>query len=296
MIDRLQSMKVFVRVAELGGFAPAARELDLSPAMVAKHVQSIEARLGTRLLHRTTRRQNLTEVGKLYLARSRAALAEFDAAEAAATELQAQPRGMLRVTAPVVLGSRGLAPLIPGFLAQYPQVDVELALHDRIVDLMEEGFDVALRTGELPDLPLVARPLQPLRMLLCATPAYLRRHGRPRAPQDLAQHACLGFTYWVHKERWRLLGPDGTEHGVPIRSRFTSNNGEALRQAALAGGGILMQWETLLHEDLAARRLVRVLPGYAPPQRAAHLLYAPERRPGAKLQRFIEYVARHLGR
>ncbi|MBA2675970.1 LysR family transcriptional regulator [Ramlibacter sp.] len=280
-------MQVFVRVAELGGFAPAARELDLSPAMVAKHVLAIEARLGARLLHRTTRRQSLTDVGRLYLERSRAALAEFQAAEASAAELQAQPRGLLRVTAPVILGSRGLAPLLPAFTAKHPQVQVELVLHDRVVDLMDEGFDAALRSGPLPDLPLS--------MLLCATPAYLRRHGRPRVPADLSNHACLGFSHWVHQDRWRLFAADGREHTVPIRSRLTSNNGEALRQAALAGGGILMQWEPLLREDLAAGRLVRVLSRYAPPQRPAHLLYLREQRPTAKLRHFVDHVLKHLG-
>lgn len=287
-------MQVFVRVVELGSFAAAAKALDLSPAMVAKHVQAIEQRLGARVLHRTTRRQSLTDVGRLYLDRVRTTLASFDSAEASATELQAEPRGLLRVTAPVVLGSRGLAPLLPGFMAACPQVQVELALHDRVVDLMEEGFDVALRSGPVADERVVARPLRPLRMLLCAAPSYLQQHGTPRKPADLSRHQCLGFTHWVHKNRWRLVGPAG-EASVPIHSAFSSNNGEALRQAALAGGGILMQWEVLLEDDLRSGRLVRVLPRHAPPPRAAHLLYLPERRPTPKLKRFVEHVLQHLG-
>lgn len=295
-MDRLTTLEVFVRVVECGSFAAAAKALDLSPAMVARHVQRIEAGLGTRVLHRTTRRQSLTDVGRLYLERAKAVLAEYASAQASAGELLAAPRGLLRVTAPVVLGSRGLAPLLPAFLAKYPEVQVELTLLDRVVDLMEEGFDVALRSGTPADPHVVARPLQPLRMVLCAAPGYLRRQGTPRTPADLASHHCLGFSHWAHKDRWRLIGQRGEEEAARVRSVLTINNGEALRQAALAGGGILMQWDVLVAEDLKARRLVRVLPRHAPPERPAHLLYLPERRPTPRRQRFVEHVLKHLGR
>jgi DNA-binding transcriptional LysR family regulator len=262
--------------------------------MAAKHVQEIESRLGARLLHRTTRRQSLTEVGRIYLERSKGLLADFDAAEASATELLAEPRGVLRVTAPVVLGTHGLAPLLGEFMVLCPQVSVELALHDRVVDLVDEGFDVALRSGPLPDSGFVARPLAPLRMLLCASPAYLRQHGTPRTPADLAKHECLGFAHWVHKDRWRLVGPAGEERAA-VKGRLQINNGEALRQAALAGVGILMQSDMLLAGDLAAKRLLRVLPKHAPPAREAHLLYLPDRHPRPKLQRFVDFVLERLG-
>jgi DNA-binding transcriptional LysR family regulator len=293
-MDKIDSMRAFVRVADLGSFAAGAKALDMSPTMAAKHVQEIESRLGARLLHRTTRRQSLTEVGRIYLERSRTLLADFDAAEASATELQAEPRGLLRVTAPVVLGTHGLAPLLEEFMKRYPQVQVELSLHDRVVDLVDEGIDVALRSGPLPNSGFVARPLAPLRMLLAASPAYLRRHGTPRTPADLPQHECLGFAHWVHKDRWRLLGPKGEER-VPVKSRLQINNGEALRQAALAGAGIVMQSELLLAGDIAQRRLIRVLPRHAPPAREAHLLYLPDRHPRPKLQRFVEFVLGKLG-
>lgn len=293
-MDKIDSMRAFVRVAELGSFAAAAKALDISPTMAAKHVQEIESRLGARLLHRTTRRQSLTEVGRIYLERSKGLLADFDAAEASATELLAEPRGLLRVTAPVVLGTHGLAPLLGEFMALCPQVSVELALHDRVVDLVDEGFDVALRSGPLPDSGFVARPLAPLRMLLCASPAYLRQHGTPRTPADLAKHECLGFAHWVHKDRWRLVGPAGEERAA-VKGRLQINNGEALRQAALAGAGILMQSDMLLADDLAAKRLLRVLPKHAPPAREAHLLYLPDRHPRPKLQRFVDFVLERLG-
>lgn len=293
-MDSIVSMRVFVRVAELGGFAQAAREFDLSPSMVAKHILALETRLGARLLNRTTRKQSLTEVGKLYLERSKTVLAEFDSAEASAIELRATPRGLLRVTAPVVFGSCGLAPLLPKFMAQYPEVRIDLALHDRVVDLVEEGFDVALRSGQLADSGLVARPLAPLQTILCAAPDYLKRRGTPKRVANLAQHDCPGFSYLTHRDRWRLIGPEG-EETVKLDCRLNINNGEALRQAALAGAGIVMQSALLLASDLRSGALVRVLPRHAPPPRPAHLLYLPDRRPTPKLQRFVEFVLQHLG-
>jgi DNA-binding transcriptional LysR family regulator len=294
-MDRLQSMHVYVRTVELGSFAAAARELRLSPAMVAKHVEGVEARLGARVLNRTTRRQSLTEVGRLFYERSKALLADFEAAEASALELQAAPRGTLRVTAPVVFGTHAIAPLVADFMQQHPQVQVELALHDRVVDLVDEGFDLAIRSGALPDSGLVGRALAPLTMLLAASPAYLARRGKPRLPADLASHDCLGFEHWVHRDRWRLIDRrDGSEHTVKITSRLRINNGEALRRAALAGAGIVMQSDLLLADDLAAGRLVRVLPRFSPPARQAHVLYLPDRRPSPKLQRFVEFVLQRL--
>lgn len=294
-MDRLASMQVFVHVAERGSFAAAARALDLSPAMVAKHIQAIEARLKAPLLLRTTRRQSLTDVGRLYLERCREALSAFAQAESTGEELLAHPHGVLRVTAPVVLGTHGLAPLLAGFMQQYPDVQVELSLNDRVVDLVDEGFDVALRSGPIDaGERVVARPLQPLRMLLCASPDYLAGHGTPRRPEDLQRHVCLTFAHWVNKDRWRLVGPRG-EVKVPVQSRLVINNGEALRQAALAGAGILMQSELLLAEDLREGRLLRVLPRHAPPPRPAHLVYLPDRRHAAKVRCFVEHVLAALG-
>jgi DNA-binding transcriptional LysR family regulator len=294
MADRLTGMEVYVRVVERGSFAAAAHELQLSPQMVAKHVQSIEARLGARVLQRTTRRHGLTEAGRLYYERCKLILADVEAAETSVSELQAAPRGTLRVTAPVVAGTHWLMPVIAGFLEAFPEVRVELALHDRVVDLVDEGYDVALRSGALESSGLVARPLAPLRMLLAASPAYLKRCGTPRRVADLVHHECLGFSHWTHRDRWRLVGPAG-EESVRIAGRLQANNGDALRQAALAGAGIVLQSDLLLAEDLKSGRLQRVLPRHAPPPRPAHLLYRPDRRAGPKLQRFVEYVLQRLG-
>ncbi|RYE79204.1 MAG: LysR family transcriptional regulator, partial [Oxalobacteraceae bacterium] len=249
-MDRLASMQVFVLVAERGSFAAAARALDLSAAMVAKHIQAIEARLKAPLLHRTTRRQSLTDVGRVYLERCRETLGAFAQAESTGEEVMAHPHGVLRVTAPVVLGTYGLAPLLAGFMQQYPDVRVELSLNDRVVDLVDEGFDLALRSGPIDSgQRLIARPLRPLRMLLCAAPAYLAHRGTPRRPEDLQNHVCLAFAHWVHKDRWRLVGPRG-EVRVPVQNPLVINNGDALRQAAIASAGILMQSELLLADDL----------------------------------------------
>jgi DNA-binding transcriptional LysR family regulator len=293
-MDRLESMKVLMHVAELGSFAAAARELRLSPTMIAKHVADIEQRLGAQVIRRTTRRHSITEVGQLYISRARAVLADVETAEASARELQAAARGTLRVTAPVVLGAHALAPLLGELLANHPELSVELSLQDRVVDLIDEGYDVALRSGPLAPSGLIARPLAPLRMLLAAAPAYLRVHGAPRRPRDLERHQCLGFSYLVHLDRWRLVGADG-EHAVRVASRLQINSGEALREAALGGAGIVMQSELLLARDLVAGGLVRVLPGYAPPPRSAHVVYHPDRWRAPKLQRFVELVLERLG-
>jgi len=293
-MDRLESMEVMVRVSELGSFAAAAKKLGISATMVAKHVESVERRLGAQVIRRTTRRHSITEVGRAYLTRARAILADFATAEASARESQAGARGTLRVTAPVVYGAHAVAPLLGELLVSYPELEVELLLHDRVVDLIEEGFDVGIRSGPLGVSGLIARPLAPLSMLLAAAPSYLDRAGVPRRPEDLEHHECLGFTYLVHPNRWRLVGADG-EHAVAVRSRLRANSGAALREAALGGAGIVMQGEFLLRADLEAGRLVRVLPGHAPPPRAAHLVYPPDRFRSPKLQRFVEFVLDRLG-
>lgn len=287
-------MAIYARVVEKGSLAAAAEEFGISPTMAGKHLKALEARLGGRLLNRTTRRQSLTELGREYYERCKQILAEVEAAEDSASHLQAVPRGVLRVNAPVSFGNQRLAPALADYLAQYPEVDVDLALNDRVVDLVDEGFDAAIRIGPLGDSGMVARPLAPYRVLVCASPAYLSRHGRPAAPKDLAGHNCLGFSYWTVRDKWRLIGPEGSE-SVNIKGRLQANNGQALRMAALQGLGIIMQPEVLVSEDLAAGRLVRVLPEYEAPTRPMHLVYLPDRRPTPKLRSFIEFVLARFG-
>ncbi|MBN8884282.1 MAG: LysR family transcriptional regulator [Rudaea sp.] len=287
-MDRLTSMTVFARVAELGNFTAVADEFEISATMVGKHVRALETRLGARLIHRTTRRQQLTDVGRLYYDRCKAVLEEAAAADASIDSLRGVPRGVLRITASTTYGSRKIAPALTEFLRLYPEVQAELVLNDRIADLIEEGFDAAIRIGKLDDSGLVARPLAPYRMLICAAPSYLAAHPAPRRPQDLDRHACLA--YWSQQGFWRLVGRDGREHRVRADSRLRTNNGEALRQAALAGFGIVLQPQVLLEDDVRAGRLVPLMQNYQVRSAPVHLVYLPDRRPTPKLQCFIDFI------
>jgi DNA-binding transcriptional LysR family regulator len=289
-VDRLTSMSIFVRVVTLGGFAAAAREADMSATMVAKHVQALEAHLGSRLLNRTTRHQRLTEVGEIYFERCRKLLSEVDAADSSVSQLRAAPRGTLRIAAPVTFGTRRLIPALADFLGQYPDVNVDLSVNDRVVDLVDEGFEVAIRVGHLKDSQLIARSLNPYESLLCASPDYLRRRGRPKTPQDLREHDCLGFSFSGMRGRWRLVQAD-EEQTVLFTPRLRANNGEGLRQAALAGVGIVMQPEVLVGDDIREKRLLRVLPAWKAPARPLHVVYVRDRQMTPKLQCFIDFVA-----
>ena len=294
-MDRLASMETFVRVVEGGSFAAAAEVNGVSATMVAKQVQAIEKRLGARLLHRTTRRHQLTEVGQLYLERCRAALAGVALAEASATELQKTPRGQLRLVAPVGFGSRTLAPALSDWLAAHPDVSVDLSLDDNPEARVAAGHELGVVIGDVRDASLVARTLRPYRRILAASPDYLAAHGAPAHPDDLARHACLGLKYWRHHDRWHLVGPEGATCVVPVTGRFTANEGSALRRAAVAGAGIVLQPEDALADDLAAGRLAPVLPDWSFRPTPVHLVYAPDRKPTAKLRSAIDFLVERLG-
>jgi DNA-binding transcriptional LysR family regulator len=295
IVDKLAGMETFVRVVEGGSFAAAAQASGVSATMVAKQVRAIEERLGARLLHRTTRRHQLTEVGQLYLERCRAALAGVALAEASAIELQRAPRGALRLVAPVGFGSRTLAPALAGWLAAHPQVSVELTLDDRPEERLAKGHELGVVIGGVRDPGLVARPLRPYRRILAAAPGYLAAHGTPAHPGELARHACLGIKYWRRHDRWHLIGPGGEACVVPVAGRFTADEGGALRRAAAAGAGIVLQPEDALAEDLAAGRLVPVLPAWSFRPTPVHLVYAPDRRPTAKLRSAIDFLVARFG-
>jgi len=293
-MDRLTSMEVFVRVAETGSFAAAAEAFGLSATMVANHVRALEARLGARLIERTTRRHHLTEIGAAYLERCRDVLAGAEAADRVADALRAVPQGTLRVTAPVSWGAHRLVPAIGAYMALYPAVRVELSLNDRVVDLAEEGFDVGIRSGRVGDEDLVARPLAPSRMHAVASPAYLAGRGTPAQPQDLAGHDLLAFAAWGPDHAWRFTR--GTETAaVPVRGRMVCNNGQALLAAALAGMGVVVQADVLLDPAIADGRLVPLLPDWELPQRAIHLVRRREPRPSAKLRSFVDFLVERLG-
>ncbi|HEY6925863.1 MAG TPA: LysR family transcriptional regulator [Steroidobacteraceae bacterium] len=289
-------MAVFVRVVSLRGFAAAARETGISATMAAKHVQALEKHLGLRLLNRTTRRQSLTEAGELYYERCKKLLADADEVDSSIRLMRATPRGTLRVTAPVSFGTRRLAPALAGFLKAYPDINVDLTLSDRMVDLVQEGFEAAIRVGRPVDSQLIACPLHPYRSMLCASPDYIRRHGQPKVPQDLLKHDCLGFTLAGVRGRWRLRR-HGEEQIVTFTPRLRVDNGEGLRQAALAGAGIILQPEVLLADDVSTRQLIRILPGWELPSKPMHLVYIRDHhRMTPKLRCFIDFAVEQFKR
>lgn len=294
-MDSLTSMRVYLRVIELGSFAAAAKACGMSATMVGKHIQALEDRLKARLLHRTTRRHSLTELGQLYAERAKALLADWEALERSADDLRTQPTGLIRITAPVTFGNHRLTPAVTEFLRDHPDVRIQLTLNDRVSDLFDDGFDLAFRIGPIHDDGLVARPLAPYRMMLCASPGYLARHAPPRTLADLASHNCLGFAPWSHRKQWRLRDPKGNLHTVDVTGKLLINQGEGLRQAALAGAGIVMQPDILLAPDVAAGTLVRVLAGFEPPERPMHLVYPPDRRATLTLSRFTDFAVKRFG-
>jgi DNA-binding transcriptional LysR family regulator len=293
-MDKLRNMEVMVAVVEAGSFAAAARQLQISAVMVGKHIQQLETHLGARLFQRSTRQNSLTEVGAAFYDDSKRVLEQVRWAESAVERSRAVPQGLLRVSAPFTLGNHVIAPLVADFLQRHDQVRVDLQLTDSVVDLAGEGFDVAVRIGQVVNEGLVARPLRPYRMVIAAAPAYLQRHGTPERAADLARHQCLSHSVWQRRVEWTLRDGD-TEFFWPENARLTCNQGDGLRQAALRGLGLIMQPEVLLADDLASGALVPVMQACLPAPRPVQLVYAPDRRQLPKLARFVEYVVETLG-
>ncbi len=294
-MNKLAGMEMFVKVVESGSFTAAAELSNVSSTMVAKHIRMIEKRLGARLLHRTTRRQHLTEVGRLYYERCKLALSEVELAEASASELQANPRGVIRLVAPVSFGNQKLVPALVDYLSRYPEVNVELTLDNRVPDLINDGYELGIQIGEITATDLVARPLQPYRRILAAAPSYLATHGYPEHPEQLTMHSCLGPSYWRNYNRWQLLGPNNVVHEVTVKGRFSANQGSALRTAALLGAGIVLQPEISLADDIATGRLIRVLPQWSYRPTPMNLIYAQDSRPTAKLRSIIDFLVQRFG-
>lgn len=293
IMDKLRSMEILVAVVDAGNFTAAAARFNLSPVMVGKHIAQLEATLGARLLTRTTRRQSLTEIGAQYAEQCRAILAQIDAAERGAEAMRSVPRGRLRITASTSFGNEWLAPALIDYLRLHPEVSVDLNLNDRVTDLVDEGYDAAIRIGAPADSSMIARPLRPYSMAICASPGYLKQHGKPKTPADLAQHECLDFMVGDIGVGWRLQSVHGKR---PLQaSRFRANNGQALRMAALRDFGIVMQAEVLLAKDIAEGRLVPLLRDYLPAPRPMHLVYPRDRRATPKLITFIEFILERLG-
>ena len=289
MLDRLTGMRVFVKAADAGSFTAAGATLGITSQMVGKHVSDLEAKLGTPLLQRTTRRQSLTEMGRQFYERCRVILAETDAAYALAENSAEQPRGRLRVSAPVGFGSCRLAPVLTDLLRDHPALEIEVNLTDRYVDVVDEGYDAVLRLGPISETSLSVRELSDHDQIACASPAYLARHGSPQAPAELIEHACLGYVNWsgLPYAEWRF-GRDGKSFPVQVRSRFQVNDGRVLVAAAIAGHGIILQPEAVVAEALGRGDLVPVLEDFVAPSRPLYLLYTARQPQPAKLKTLVE--------
>jgi DNA-binding transcriptional LysR family regulator len=293
-MDRLTEMEAFVQVVDHGGFTDAARKMGLSKSAVSKHVSALEARLAVRLLNRTTRRVSPTEVGLAYYDRARSVLAEAEEADSMVTALQETPKGALRLSAPVTFGVRQLSPAVAGFLAAYPQVDVNMVLDDRFVEIVAEGYDLAIRIGHLADSSLKARKLAEARGVIAASPAYLAEHGTPRTIDDLNDHRLLHYSNLSTGNFWRMRTASGEERQIRAGGRLTVNNGESLMRAAEAGIGISMVPSFMLGDALASGRLVELLPDHLPEPLGIHALYPQGRFPQPKLRAFIDYLVEHF--
>jgi len=289
-MDRLTALSVFARVVEDGGFSAAARRLGMSVTMVSNHVRALEDRLGARLLNRTTRKVSLTEIGRAYYQRASQILADLEDADGMAGALQSKPRGTLRLhaTTPMV---RFLAPVIAEFLTLYPEVSVDLAIGERMIDMVEEGYDLAFRTFSPPDTSLIVRRLAPWHHIPCCSPGYIATHGAPRHPSDLTRHNCLRYTYYPYGNDWRFSDPDGTPIPVRVDGNMVTTSPEAIRHLALAGNGMYLAPSFLVADDLAAGRLVRVLEDYATVEFAISALYLDRHYLAAKIRSFIDLIS-----
>ena len=295
-MDLFQAMSVYVKVVETGSMTAAAQECGISTTMVGNHLRALEQRLGVSLLKRTTRKQNLTEFGGQYYQRCLEVLGLVADSELLAEQVHSEtPKGSLRITAPPVFGTERLVPALSEFAQRYPLIDLYVVMSNERMDLVDSGFDVAIRLGELESSSLIARPLQAYTLTLCASPAYLARRGAPQTPADLQQHDCLAFAYpandnWRDTDKlWRMTGDEG-EVQVPVSGSLTINSSQGLRQAAINGMGITMLADALVQPDLASGKLVALLTPYKLPSRPMHLMYRQDRYRLPKLRAFVDFV------
>jgi DNA-binding transcriptional LysR family regulator len=291
-MDRLTSLTAFVRVVDSGGFSAAGRRLNMSTTMVSNHVQALEERLGARLLHRTTRKVSLTEVGKAYYDRATQILADIEQADDIAGALQSTPRGTLRIyTASHIVPF--VAPVVAEFLRSYPDVKIDLNMGERVIDIIDEGFDLAIRLTPPPDSSLIVRSLATWRHVLCCSPAYLEKYGRLRQLSELSEHNCVRHLLYPFGDEWHFADRKGMPATVRVSGNLISNSGEALRRAALDGIGVSLAPGFLVHDDLEEGRLVRLLPEYRPVELSMNAVYPHRHHLSAKVRTFIDMLAHH---
>jgi len=300
-MDLLLAMSVYVKVVEAGSMTAAALECEMSTTMVGNHLRALEQRLGVSLLHRTTRRQRLTEFGSTYYQRCLEVLGLVADSERLAEQTQGEPSGTLRITAPLTFGTERLAPALSEFVQRCPQVKLDVVLTNQRLDLLDNGFDVAIRLGNTEPSNLIARPLEDYTLTMCASPAYLARRGTPQKPEELADHDCLAFAYpagdeWRSVEKqWRLSGPDG-EIVVAVSGPMLINSSSGLHQAARTGMGVVMLPDALVDQDLREGKLVALMQDYQLPRRPMNLIYAQDRYRLPKLRSFVEFALQTWGK
>ena len=288
-MSKMQEMSSFAAVVEAGSFVAAADVTGLSKTAVSRHISNLEQRLGVRLLQRTTRRLSLTDEGRTFFTRVKEVLGAIDEAESELTARAIEPSGLVRVNAPLTFGTMHLAPLWGPFIDANPKVSLEITLSDRTVDLVEEGYDLAIRVATSPGWNVVSRKLASTRVVLCASPRYLRRHGTPKHPRELADHALISYTYWSGGDEWTFSGPQGAV-SVKVRSRMHTNNGDTCRTAALAHQGIILQPDFLVGSDLRDGTLVELLPKFRSVELGIHAVYPTRKHLPLKLRRLIDFL------
>ena len=289
-MDRFQALRVFAQVVESGSFSSAAARLGLSATATSRHVADLETHLQTRLLNRTTRRVSLTESGRGFYERCVQVLADLNEAEQEAARGAVVPRGTIKLTTSVNFGVRNVAPAIAAFVAAHPEVRFDVSLSDRVVDLVEEGFDLAIRIGAAGSESLVARKLGETRLVPCAAPAYLAARGAPRAPEDLQQHNCFTYEYGSPRDLWRFRDAEGRERNVRVKGSLHSNNGDLLAEAAARGAGIVFEPAFIVGPELRAGRLVPLLQEFATEPVPIFAVYPSRKHLSAKVRRFVEFL------
>ena len=295
-MDRLQSLTAFTRVVEAGSFARAAERLDMSVSAVSRHVSDLESHLGARLLNRTTRRLSMTESGQAFYERCVQLLADLEEAEEAVSASAVVPRGTLRITASMSFGAGYLAPAIAEFQRRHPKLRFDIELSDRAVDLVDERIDLAIRIGDIGSQALIGRRIGIAQMVCCAAPGYLARQEAPRTPADLASHACLTYEYSSGGNLWRFTDAARHSHDVHVTGIAHANNGAMLAALAVAGVGITLEPDFIVAPDVRAGRLVRLLPGYAPPAISINAAYPSRRHLSAKVRAFIDFLVARFER
>lgn len=293
-LDRLLAMSVFVKVVEQGSFARAAERLDMSTSAVSRHVAELETHLNARLLNRTTRRISLTESGQAFFERSLQLLADVEEAEAAISNSAMAPRGTIRLTCSSSFGVTHLAPAIGAFQARYPDVRFDISASNRYVDLVEEGLDLAIRIGDLGNPNLIARKIGTMRLIACASPEYLKKHGLPRHPDELVNHDCFSYEYAPVKNQWRFQDNKANDIKVQINGNVHANSGEMSAAIAAAGSGIVLEPDFVVTPWLETGKLVEILKNFRPPPSNIYAIYPSRRHLSAKVRTFVDFLSTHF--